>query len=153
MLFNTFDLYRDRRPSSIQLISSECTCSTRMCQHTPTHPLSQSHTLTLTGSVSEGMSSSTFPLHQSLLYAASASAGLPGLAAARDLLTCSFVAELACLRVCIRSPSHLHAWTNGFIVCFEFRIGRWAARAPLLSERVRVVIHMLFHEGFLFFFF
>lgn len=67
------------------------------------------------------MSGSTFPLHQFLLYAASASPGLPGLAAARDLLTCPFVAELcACMCVCIRVrvcicsqvkqfPTHLQA--------------------------------------------
>lgn len=73
-----------------------------MCQHTHTHPLSQSqtHTHTHLGSVSEGLGSSTFPLHQFLLHAAFASPGLPGLAAARDLLTCSFVVEL-CVFACV----------------------------------------------------
>lgn len=73
----------------------------------------------------------------------SVSPGLPGLAATRDLFTCSFVAELyvclfAYVCVCVfacspvkqlpRSDSLLstwHAWTSGFIVCFEFRSGRW----------------------------
>ncbi len=129
-----------------------------------------SFSMTHPGSVSEGKSSSTFPLHHSLLYAASASAGLPGLAAARDFAHLPFccrtlsVRTFACLRVCVcvcvfagRSnishpltrysvPDMLDRMVSLFTL--KSRSGRWAARAPPLMKSVRVVTHMLPHEPF-----
>lgn len=64
-----------------------------------------------------------------------------------------------CMYVCIRSQVKQlpttdmllfawHAWTNGLIVCFEFRSSRWAA--PHLIKWVRVVIHMFSTRPFFF---
>lgn len=86
------------RPLNAEWVIHACNAHGYMCMHSQTHTLRHMHEHP--GSVSEGISSSTFPLHQSVLSAASAPPGLPGLAATGDLLTCSFVAEL-CGRICM----------------------------------------------------
>lgn len=114
--------------------------------------------------VSEGVSCSTFPLHQSGLRAASASPGLPRLAVAGDLLTWPLPQD--CVYVCTHervfplskgkqlTPTDMllfiwHAWTNSSVVCSAFGSSRCAARASHVRE-VRVVIHF-FSVGFFFF--
>lgn len=79
-----------------------------VCANAPSHTLflNQTHTHTHSEFISEGVSSSTFPLHQSLQP-------LPRLPAARGLLTCPFVAELCiCTRVCVNSQHNTTAPTR-----------------------------------------
>lgn len=97
---------------------------------------------TCPGSVSEGMSSSTFPLHQSLLPYPLSHQACPVLLQQEicspvlllQNCMCVFLHMCVCVFACSpvkqlpRSDSLLsawHAWTSGFIVCFEFRSGRW----------------------------
>lgn len=136
-----------------------------MNQHTP-HTLFLNHTHMHTDprAVSEGLSSSTFPLHQFLFYAASASPGLPGLTAARDLLTCSFVADLsvfACACICSQVRQRLP--TDMLLLCLtcskKFFHCLLCIQLRLLSnpystiKLVRAVIRMLLHEALVFIFY
>lgn len=141
--------------------------NTCMCPLTFSQSQTHMHTHTQPGSVSEEKSSSTFPLHQSQLYATSVSPGLSGLAAARDFLTCPFVAEpcvcvcereCVCLHVCVYLWSQVkpfppidvilsawHAQTNSFIVWIQ----KWSLNSPHSSIKwMRVFIHMWIHEDF-----
>lgn len=115
----------------------------------PTHPLSHSHTHPYRGSVSEGVSCSTFPLHQSGLRAASASRGLPRLAVAGDLLTWPLPQDrvYVCMHECVfplskgkqLTPTDMllfswHARTNSSVVCSAFGSSRCAARASHVTK-------------------
>lgn len=97
---------------------------------------------TCPGSVSEGIGSSTFPLHQSLLPYPLSHQACPVLLQQEIcspvllLQNCMCVSLHMCVCVFACSPvkqlprsdsllSAWHAWTSGFIVCFEFRSGRW----------------------------